>query len=243
MLSLYVTAGFPESALTTKIVTACDKAGVDFIELGMPFSDPIADGPTIQKATQVALKQGVNIEKILQMVEEIRQESEIPIILMGYLNPVFQYGFERFFNDCARVGVDGLILPDWPLEESEAFLPMLDSLNLDLIYLMAPNTKRERTLRIDQLTRSFIYCTAYTGVTGGNASWAEQTEIFLRNLQTTLKNPFFVGFGVQSREDFQFYTQFAAGVIVGSAFIRFLERCDRQNLEAEVKRFVNHFLQ
>lgn len=238
MLSLYLTAGFPELNLSEKIILACASAKVDFIELGIPFSDPIADGPTIQKAADRALKQGVNLKKIFELVERVRKQTDIPIILMGYLNPVFQFGFEKFFQECNRVGVDGLILPDWPVEESETYLPLLNSFDLDLIYLIAPNTTRERIKKIDALSRAFVYCTAYTGVTGKDNRPSVETEKFLQNLKSTLKNPFFIGFGVKTRQDFEFYSQYAAGVIVGSAFIKFVENLDEMNIEREVKAFV-----
>ncbi len=240
MLSLYLTAGFPKFEMTGKIIRACANAQVDFIELGMPFSDPIADGPTIQKAADRALQQGVSISKILELVAQVRQQTEIPIILMGYLNPVFQFGFQKFFEACAKVGVDGLILPDWPLEESESYLPLLNSLDLDLIYLIAPNTPKERIQKIDTLSRAFVYCTAYTGVTGKDNRPSPETERFLQDLNRTLQNPFFIGFGVKTQKDFEFYTQYASGVIVGSAFIKFLENLNESSLEQEVKRFVQN---
>ncbi|MHB2148637.1 tryptophan synthase subunit alpha [Calditrichota bacterium LG25] len=238
MLSLYVMAGFPDIDSTSDIILACEQAGVDFIELGMPFSDPIADGPVIQEAADRALRQGVNLHTIFEIVKKIRTQSQIPIILMGYLNPVFQFGLKNFFAECARNGVDGLILPDWPVEESEPYLSMLESFDLDLIYLIAPNTRMERIRYIDRLSRAFIYCTAYTGVTGRNNRPLPQMEKFLGDLKTSLHHPFFIGFGVKSAQDFNFYNRHSAGVIIGSAFIRLLESCGRRSLKKEISRFV-----
>jgi len=238
MLSLYLTAGFPDLELTEKIILACDSAKVDFIELGMPFSDPIADGPTIQKAADRALQQGVNLRRIFQLVERVRKQSDIPVILMGYLNPVFQFGFEHFFEECARVKIDGLILPDWPVEESEPYQPLLNSLDLDLIYLIAPNTPKARIKKIDAISRAFVYCTAYTGVTGKDNRPLPGTEQFLKELKTKLQNPFLIGFGIKSRQDVEFYSQYAAGVIIGSAFIKFLENSDESKIVQNIKRFV-----
>lgn len=238
MLSLYLTAGFPEKDLTPQIVYACAQAGVDFIELGMPFSDPIADGPTIQQATHRALEQGVDLKTVFAMVREIRAKSEIPIILMGYLNPVFQFGFKDFFKTCSQLGVDGLILPDWPVEESEPYLTLLENYDLDLIHLIAPNTPWARIKKIDRLSKAFVYCTAYTGVTGRDNRPLPETEAFLKQLRSTLNNPFMIGFGIKSARDFQFYCQYAAGVIVGSAFIKFVEHLSKKDVNEQVKRFV-----
>ncbi len=239
LLSLFVTAGFPDPEMTVDIILACDKAGVDFIELGMPFSDPIADGPVIQKASDIALQKGMTINRILNMVKTVRQQTSIPIILMGYVNPVFQTGFESFFTRCAEAGVDGLILPDWPPEESTRFTDLLNQYDLDLIHLIAPNTPLERIKQIDRHSKAFVYCTAYTGVTGKDSHTSNEMETFLSTLKRHLKNPFLVGFGIKSAEDFNYYSGFSAGCIVGSAFIKTIENIRQQEIDEKVKEFVH----
>jgi tryptophan synthase alpha chain len=237
LLSVFVTAGFPEKDATKDIIIQLDRSGVDFIELGIPFSDPVADGPVIQQASQKALNNGITLKKIIQIVAEIRKESQIPIILMGYLNPVYQYGFDAFFNYASRAGADGLILPDWPLEESAVYADTLKSLDLDLIHLIAPNTSKERIKQIDKSSTSFIYCVAYTGVTG-RSGINSQSQAFINNLNTLLSKPHLIGFGVKSHNDFKYYGRFADGVIIGSAFINLLEKTIKNEREQMIARFV-----
>ncbi|NOX87763.1 MAG: tryptophan synthase subunit alpha [Calditrichaeota bacterium] len=240
MLSLFLTAGYPKPEMTNDIIRACDKAGVDFIELGIPFSDPIADGPVIQKASDIALKNGINLNAIFETVKKVREESDIPIILMGYVNPVFQMGFERFFETCANTGVDGLILPDFPIEESSTYFPLLKKLDIDLIHLIAPNTKPERIEKIDRASTAFVYCTAYTGVTGKDNRPLPETERFLREIGQNLNHPVFIGFGIKTAADFQYYTRYAAGVIVGSAFIKYLSETDGKEIDSAVRSFISN---
>ncbi len=241
LFSLFVTAGFPALDWTKEILAGCERAGVDFVELGIPFSDPIADGPVIQKASQVALQQGVTLQKVLEIVQEFRKQSDLPILLMGYLNPIYQMGIKSFLQACNQAGVDGLILPDWPLEESKNFFDDLKRLDLDLIHMIAPNTSLDRVKTIDSVSTAFVYCTAYTGVTGKNNRPTKETETFLKHLQTTLNHPFLIGFGVRSFQNFSYYTQFANGVIVGSAFIEFLEKIKNKNeLSPQIFDFVKN---
>ena len=238
VLSIYVTAGFPEKDATTDIIFALIESGVDFIELGMPFSDPIADGPVIQNASQKALDNGITMMEIFDTVKTIRQQSNIPILLMGYTNPVLHYGLDAFIQKAAEVKVDGFILPDWPLEESIEYIDLLKKNDLDLIHLVAPNTPQDRISLIDNKSTSFVYCVAYTGVTGLNSQITDETKTFLNHLKTNLKHPFIVGFGVKTHEDFKNYTQYANGVIVGTRFIRLLEDTPIKQRRVAIIEFV-----
>ena len=166
LLSIFVTAGYPEIDSTEEIIFALNESGVDFIELGIPFSDPIADGPVIQKASQLAIQNGVNLNTIFLMMKKIRKVTTIPIILMGYLNPINKMGIENFIGKASDSSVDGIIIPDWAVEENQKYREMLKIHDLDIIHLIAPNTPADRIKLIDNVSTSFIYCVAYTGVTG-----------------------------------------------------------------------------
>lgn len=222
LLSLFLTAGYPDPAETVDLVLGMEKNGADIIELGMPFSDPLADGPTIQYSSQVALEKGIDIDQILDMVAQIRTQSNIPIILMGYVNPVLRYGIDAFFHKAAQVGVDGLILPDVPPEESGMMSRYADQYDLPLIYLVAPNTSDERMKQIDELSSGFVYCVSVAGVTGardGEEVAASVARFIDRVDKHIRKNPTMIGFGIKSYEDAQRIAQKAEGFIVGSALI------------------------
>ncbi|MBN1406428.1 MAG: tryptophan synthase subunit alpha [Calditrichaceae bacterium] len=238
VLSIYVTAGFPEKDATVDIIFALIESGVDFIELGMPFSDPIADGPVIQNASQKALDNGISMNEIFDVVKTIRPKSDIPILLMGYINPVMRYGMDAFIQKAAEVKADGFILPDWPLEESIEYIDLLKRNDLDLIHLIAPNTPKNRIKQIDDISSSFIYCVAYTGVTGLNSQITDETKAFLSHLKSNLKHPFIVGFGVKTHEDFKNFTQFANGVIVGTRFIQVLENTPKEKRTGTISNFI-----
>jgi tryptophan synthase alpha chain len=238
MVSIYITAGYPHLHDTARIILELDKAGVDFVELGIPFSDPIADGPVIQSASQTALKNGFRMSHTFEILKDVRQTSSIPILLMTYLNPVYRYGIETFMQQASLWGANGLIIPDLPLEESEIFSPYLTEYNLDLIHLLPPNASHERIHAIDHATTSFIYTVAYTGVTGGESRHDAGTLHFLETLKNTLSHPFLVGFGIRSRDDVLFYTRYADGVIIGTAFIKQLENTPSDQLAEQVQVFV-----
>ena len=238
LLSIYVTAGFPEKDATAEILLTLANNGVDFIELGMPFSDPIADGPVIQAASQKALDNGITMNDIFDVLKKVRQKSDIPILLMGYINPVMRYSLDEFIQKSAEVKVDGFILPDWPLEENREYIAQLKKNDLDLIHLIAPNTPKERIVQIDQNSTSFIYCVAYTGVTGQDSQITTKTTEFLTHLKSSLTHPFIVGFGVKSHDDFLKYTKYANGVIVGTKFIRLLQDTHVDQRQEAIARFV-----
>lgn len=224
ILSVFFTAGFPALKDTVEIAMQLQSAGVDMIEIGIPFSDPIADGPVIQQSSKQAIDNGMTVKLLLEQVNEIRKSVSIPIILMGYLNPVMQYGMDRFFSDAVAAGVDGLILPDMPFDEFEQnYREKMESLNLHNIFLIAPTTSAERIERIDQASRGFIYAVSSSSTTGSkNEFSADQLDYFQRLRDKQLKNPFLIGFGISNRQTFSIACQYGAGVIIGSAFIKLL---------------------
>ncbi|TYP95112.1 tryptophan synthase, alpha chain [Fodinibius salinus] len=222
IMSLFLTAGYPDLEATVDLILGFEKNGAEMIELGMPFSDPLADGPTIQYSSNVAIEQGITMKKILHIVEQVREESNIPIILMGYINPVLRYGTEEFCKDAAEAGVDGLIIPDIPVEESKVLTDKVAKYDLPMIYLVAPNTSDERMRKIDQQSQGFVYCVSVTGVTGAREGdeIAQSVQRFIgRVKENVTKNPQMVGFGIKSHEDAQRIAADMDGFIVGSAVI------------------------
>jgi tryptophan synthase alpha chain len=218
-LACFLTAGFPTIDATVPLVLEIEKGGADIIELGMPFSDPLADGPVIQQSSQIALKNGVTLDKILLYVKTIRKFSEIPLVLMGYLSPILAYGAEKFFKAAARSGVDGIILPELPLEESGRYKSILDRAGLVQILLATPTTPPERIAKIDRASNGFLYCVSTTGVTG-SAARSINGDYVSSVKRAAKKNPVLVGFGIKTPADAQHMARYADGVIVGSALIQ-----------------------
>lgn len=222
LMSLFVTAGYPDLESTVELILGLEQNGTDFIELGMPFSDPLADGPTIQYSSNKAIEQGITMEKIFAMVQEVREHSDIPIVLMGYVNPVLNYGIQSFCKDAAKAGVDGLIIPDIPIEEAHIINDHAAENGLAQIYLVAPNTSNERMQKIDEASRAFVYCVSVTGVTGAREGdeVAKSVQRFIRRVHDHItRNPKMVGFGIKSHEDAQRIAADMDGFIVGSALI------------------------
>jgi tryptophan synthase alpha chain len=218
-LVCFLTAGFPTIGATVPLVLEIEKSGADIIELGMPFSDPLADGPVIQHSSQVALSEGITLDKILLHVKTIRKSSEIPLVLMGYLNPILAYGAEKFFHTAAKAGVDGVILPELPFEESNRYKSILDGIGLAHILLVTPTTPTERILLIDRASSGFLYCVSSTGVTGSANKTLNDSYIpGVKN--NAIKNPVLVGFGIKTPADARRIATHADGVIVGSALIQ-----------------------
>jgi tryptophan synthase alpha chain len=238
VLSVFYTAGFPHLNDTILIGKQLSKAGVDMVEIGIPFSDPVADGPTIQESNKVALENGMNLRLLLQQVKALRAEVDIPIVLMGYLNPVMQYGFEKFCRDAVDAGADGLILPDLPVDEYERhYRVLVDSLQLSIAFLVSPTTKTERIKKIDSLSTGFIYAVSSSSTTGAKDSFSEeQMEYFRRMKSLKLKNPFLIGFGVSNAKTYSQVGEYAAGAIVGSAFISMLKTSSK--LETDISSFI-----
>lgn len=225
LLSIFYTAGYPAKDDTRSICKALEDGGVDFIELGIPFSDPLADGPVIQRSSQQAIANGVTVPLVLEQLKAIREVSSVPIFLMGYLNPVFQYGFEKFIDDIARAGADGVIFPDLPVIDFERkYRKLFDERGLSNVFLITPQTSEERIRKLDELSNGFLYVVSSPSITGSNLDFTEQRDAYLKRVAGySLKNPLVVGFGISDRESFQSVTKYAAGAIVGSAFIRHLE--------------------
>jgi len=219
----YIMAGDPDLKTTKRIVKALAEAGADVIELGMPFSDPVADGPVIQKAGERALRQGVTMKSLLQTVKEIRAELKTPIVIMTYYNLFYHYGLEAYARDAAEAGVDGLIVPDLPPEEGEEFDCFLEKQGLALIYLVAPTSTGERIQRIARLARGFIYYVSRMGVTGERADISQDLRDNLQRIRAASNLPVAVGFGVSTPEQAKIISQAADGVVMGSALVRIIE--------------------
>jgi tryptophan synthase alpha chain len=222
-LVCFLTAGFPTINATIPLVLEIERGGADIIELGMPFSDPLADGPVIQQSSQVALSQGITLDKILSYVKTIRQSSEIPLVLMGYLNPILTYGAEKFLNSAARSGVDGIILPELPFEESKRYKSIFDCAGLAHILLVTPTTSPERIALIDRASSGFLYCVSSTGVTGSRSKIRGGSYINSVKINAK-KNPVLVGFGIKTPADARRMAHRADGVIIGSALIQRIAR-------------------
>lgn len=224
ILNIYFTAGYPQLDDTTTIILALEKAGVDLIEIGMPYSDPLADGPTIQESGQKALKNGMTLAILFDQIEKVRQKTEIPLILMGYFNQVMQYGEEAFLKKCKAVGIDGLILPDLPVFEYETYYRQLfEEVGLDISFLITPNTSAERVRQIDKLCKGFIYMVSNSSITGAKQGISEKQIAYFNRINTMeLTNPRLIGFGISNHETFNTACQYANGAIIGSAYIKVL---------------------
>ncbi|NNK17835.1 MAG: tryptophan synthase subunit alpha [Maribacter sp.] len=226
ILSIYFTAGYPALNDTVRIIEELEKNGVDLIEIGLPFSDPLADGPTIQASSTAALKNGMHTELLFEQLKDIRKTVSIPLIIMGYFNPVFQYGVEAFCKRCQDIGIDGLILPDLPLDVyMKDYDTIFKKYGLVNVFLITPQTSDARIKEIDQASDGFIYMVSSASTTGATSGFgAKQKNYFDRISALKLKNPQIVGFGITNSETFQQATQSASGAIIGSAFIKHLTK-------------------
>ncbi len=224
LLSIYFTAGYPGLDDTVPIIEALEQAGVDMIEIGLPFSDPLADGPTIQESSTAALKNGMTTATLFEQLKDIRKKVSIPLIIMGYFNPVLQYGVEAFCKKCQEIGIDGLILPDLPFDVyQEEYEAIFREYGLSNTFLITPQTSEERVLKIDNATDGFIYMVSSASTTGAKSGFGDaQQAYFDRIAALQLKNPQIVGFGISNATTFKTATAKAKGAIIGSAFIKHL---------------------
>jgi tryptophan synthase alpha chain len=239
ILSVYFTAGYPAVDDTTGIIKSLAHAGADMIEIGIPFSDPMADGPVIQQSSDRALKNGMSLKLLFTQLKDIRKAVNVPLLLMGYLNPVMQYGMERFCHDCAETGIDGIILPDLPLEVyREDYQSVFEKHNLHNIFLISPQTSSERVHKIDDVSRGFIYMVSSSSTTGVKGGFTpEQTTYFERIRNMKLASPALIGFGISNHESFATACKFAQGTIIGSAFVKILG--EKGYTETAIKEFVS----
>ncbi len=235
ILSIYLSAGYPQLDAMTKLIPLLADKGVDFIEAGMPYSDPLADGPTIQKSSSIALKNGMNLQTYFEQIKQVRSQVDLPIIFMGYFNQVLKTGITKFLDLCVSSGIDGLILPDITPEIYEAqYKSIFESYDLAMIFLVSPTTSPERIKKIDALTSGFVYIVSSSSTTGKEGVFGpEQIAYFKRIQAMNLHNPEVIGFGIDRREKFQLANQYANGAIIGSAFIKAIENPERYLKEAE----------
>jgi tryptophan synthase alpha chain len=235
----FITAGDPDLATSEQLIHALVEAGADIIELGVPFSDPMADGPTIQAASERALRAGTSLAAVLQLVARVRCNTNVPIVLMGYFNPVFRYGAERFAHDAAAAGVDGVLLVDLPPEEAGEIRAALQAAGLRLITLLAPTTPPERRARLAAAGEGYLYYVSMTGVTGSRAVDALAIAEEVADLRAHSPVPVAVGFGITTAADAAAVGRFADGVVIGSALVRIIESCGASSeLLPEVRRFI-----
>jgi tryptophan synthase alpha chain len=238
-LNVYFTAGFPRLNDTRRVLSALQEAGVDLVEIGMPYSDPVADGETIQQSNQQALENGMTLRTLFEQLEGMRESIHVPVLLMGYLNPVVQFGVEAFCRKCAEVGVDGLILPDMPMDVYlQEYKAIFDSYGLLNIFLVTPQTAEKRIRQIDEVSAGFIYTVSSASVTGSKTGVSNDMEAYFDRLNAlNLRNPRLIGFGIKDRPTFEKACRYAQGAIIGSAFIRVLQ--ESTHLEADIKNFIS----
>jgi tryptophan synthase alpha chain len=224
VLSVYCTAGFPALESTPEVMRALEDCGADLIEVGMPYSDPLADGPVIQASGTRALANGMSIGVLLKQMKGMRTAVRLPVLLMGYMNPVLQYGFERFCSEAAVAGVDGLILPDLPIYEFEnEYGPVIKKYGLDFVFLVTPETSDERIRKVDALSTGFLYAVSSSSTTGRNKDIGEQEAYFRRLKELGLQNPILVGFGIRDKASFETACRHVNGAIIGTAYIKAIE--------------------
>jgi tryptophan synthase alpha chain len=225
LLSLYFCAGSPTLDSTANVILTMQRRGIDFIEVGIPFSDPLADGPVIQTAATKALKNGMNLRTLFSQLQSIKEQVQIPLILMGYLNPILHYGIEAFCQSCVEAGVSGMIIPDLPFKDYlEVVKPIADRYDLRVIMLITPETSEERIRFIDENTDGFIYMVSSAAITGAQKSFDEQKQEYFRRInQMQLRNPRMIGFGISNAQTLKAAQDNAAGAIIGSKFVTLLD--------------------
>lgn len=238
-LVTFITAGDPDLAATEMMIYLLEEAGADIIELGVPFSDPMADGPTIQLSSERALASGTTLSGILEVVRKVRIRSQIPIILMGYLNPVHAYGYERFCRDASESGVDGILLVDMPPEESPELTLFARRYGLDVIFLLTPTSDSARISAVNRLGSGFVYYVTVTGVTGARTSVSVTLAEELTRVKRSVQLPVMAGFGISTAAQATEVSQLADGVVVGSAIVKLFERYSGEELKEQLRQYVN----
>lgn len=235
ILSIYFTAGFPQLNDTCDVIRELQANGIDLIEIGIPFSDPMADGPTIQDSGTIALRNGMTLKLLFDQLKDIRKDVTIPLIMMGYLNPVMQYGFENFCRQCAETGIDGVIIPDLPFNDYISdYKPVADKYGIKVIMLITPETSDERIRLIDNHTDGFIYMVSSASTTGAQKSFDDKKQDYFRRINSMgLKNPRLIGFGISNKATLEAAQQNASGAIIGSKFITLLK--ENANVKEAVK--------
>jgi len=237
LLSIYFSAGFPNLEDTVPILKKLQTAGVDMVEIGLPFSDPLADGPTIQASSTQAIRNGMTTEKLFSQLEGIRKHIKIPLVLMGYFNPMMQYGIEKFCSRCETIGIDGIIIPDLPVDVyHENYKALFDKHGLYNMFLITPQTSEARIKYIDKVSNGFIYMVSSASVTGAKSTFGNtQTEYFKRIATLKLKTPTVIGFGISNQETYKIACDQSKGAIIGSAFIQFLEKEGEEKIGSFIK--------
>jgi tryptophan synthase alpha chain len=241
VLNIYFTAGYPHLNDTVRIAEYLEKAGADILEIGMPYSDPIADGPTIQQSSELALENGMSIRVLFEQLKDIREKVSLPICLMGYINPVLQYGIEKFCEDAAALGIDALILPDLPyLEYKELYQTTFEKYNLSNVFLVTPQTTPDRLKTIDELASGFVYIVSSNSTTGSEKKSSnpmdESIAYFERIQKAGLKNPTLIGFNIKDNASFKIAAKYSNGAIIGSAFINLIK--DSEDLEGDITKYI-----
>lgn len=243
-LIAYVTAGDPSPDRSASLIRAVERGGADIIELGVPFSDPIADGPMIQRASERALRSGTTVRSVLKIVRELRKISDIPVVVFSYLNPILRYGFERFADDASNVGVDGALLTDLNIEEADQYVAQMRARGLDCVFLVTQTTPSERIVRIANYCSGFVYVVSRAGVTGVRSSMADEALPLLRRTRKTTSLPLAIGFGLSRKEHMEAVAPHAEGAVVGSAFMRVIERYSSEpSLESKLESLARVFKQ
>lgn len=241
VLNVYCTAGYPELNSTLEVILTLEASGADLIELGMPYSDPLADGPVIQASSTKALQNGMSIAVLFEQLKSLRTKTQIPLILMGYMNPVTQYGFQQFCEEAAEVGVDGLILPDLPEYEYETMYgEIIKKAGLDFIFLITPETSSERIKKLDSLSSGFLYAVSSSATTGNEKDFDQVAKYLQRLKDMQLQNPVLVGFGIKDKTTFDTACRYANGAIIGSAYIKALEQPG--DIQSLTQQFLNQVL-
>lgn len=235
ILSIYFTAGFPQLDDTTKIIRELEANGIDLIEIGIPFSDPMADGPTIQSSGTVALRNGMTLRILFDQLKDIRKDVKMPLIFMGYLNPIMQYGFENFCKKCNEIGIDGAIIPDLPFDDYiTKYKPIADKYNIKMVMLITPETSEERIRLIDEHTDGFIYMVSSAATTGAQKNFDDQKQTYFKKINSmNLRTPRLIGFGISNKATLEAAQANSSGAIIGSKFITLLE--ETSSIEAAVK--------